>query len=117
MNYHRKPRPDVFEVLTFARSHVFVRLNSREYLVVSALEHGTSITRWQKGAADASGTRYSARAEDLGLFDGSAWNLPALVKWLAADLRCCPVCGRAVSGRKIYDRTACKQKAYRDRRV
>jgi hypothetical protein len=35
---------------------------------------------------------------------------------LVAGLRCCPVCGRAVSGRKIYDSARCKQKAYRSRK-
>ena len=117
LTIYRKPRPDVFEVAFFARTHVFVRAVAGRYLVVSALAQGVSVAFWRSDAAEATETRYSAlTAQQLGLFDGAAWDLKALVAWLGADLRCCPVCGRAVSGRKIYDRRACKQRAYRSRK-
>lgn len=108
---YRRHKPDVFEMMIFARTRVFVRIAPDEYLVVSALQMGIGVLHWCKGDPEPQSVRYYF--QPLNLFDGSAWDLEALNTWLKAH---CPICGRALSSpRKTYCSAKCRQKAYRER--
>lgn len=108
---YRRQKPDVFEMMIFARTRVFVRIVQGEYLVVTAITHGLSVMRWCKGDAEPASILYYDQG--FGLFDGNAWDVEALNAWVKAH---CPVCGLALdSKRKIYCSDKCKQKAYRER--
>lgn len=63
-----------------ARTRVFVRCAPGEYVIVSALRQGICLLHFEDGAAEASHIEYVY--QELNLFDGKAWDLPALVKWL-----------------------------------
>jgi len=76
---YRRRQPDVFEMLIFSRTRVFVRSAPGEYIIVSALQHGIGLLHFCDGAAEANRIEYVD--PDVVLFDG-AWDLPALVKWL-----------------------------------
>lgn len=81
VTFWRPQKPDVFEVMMLARRRVFVRCNDDEYLVVSALLKNTiSLTRFCMGDPEPLSITY--HDQPVGLFDGKAWDLPALIKWL-----------------------------------
>lgn len=109
--YYRRQKPDVFEMMVFARTRVFVRVAQGEYIVVSAIASGFGLLHWCKGDAEPQSVRYYD--PQPGLFDGDAWDLEALNAWLKAH---CPICGKALSSsRKTYCSATCRQKAYRER--
>lgn len=112
--HYRRPKPDPFEVMLYAQKIIFVRVNEVEYVTISALAHSMSITRWCKGDSEFTSINYTEfSAQQLGLFDGTAWNLAALVLWLKQH---CGVCWKPLtSARAIYCSGKCKQKAWRDR--
>lgn len=76
----RRQKPDVFEVLMLARRRVFVKCSEDEYLIVSALIHNLSVMRFRIGEAEPLSICYYD--PQPALFDGKAWDLPALIKWL-----------------------------------
>jgi hypothetical protein len=78
MYSHRQP--DVFELMLLARTRVFVRCAPGEYVIVSALRQGVCLLHFDDGQAEA--VRIEYMYQELNLFDGKAWDLPALVKWL-----------------------------------
>lgn len=78
--HHRPQKPDVFELMIFARTRVFVRIDDQQYWVVSALQHHLSVLTFCIGSLEPVSVRYIDDVD--GLFDGKAWNLPALVTWL-----------------------------------
>jgi len=80
VTFSRAQKPDVFEVLMFARTRVFVRCAPGRYVIVSALRQHISLLTFCDGNAEPVSIRYID--EQPGLFDGKAWNLPALVLWL-----------------------------------
>lgn len=83
MNYRRRSRPDIFQVLAIAQRHVFVRCGASEYLIVAALRNSVCLSRYNNGSREPLSIRYSDEsAERLNLFDGQSWDLPALVRWL-----------------------------------
>jgi hypothetical protein len=83
MMFQRPPKPDVFEVLMAARTRVFIRCAPGEYLMVSALRHDISLIRFCDSTSEPLRIEYvGATADQLQLFDGKAWNLSALLKWL-----------------------------------
>lgn len=83
MTFWRRQKPDVFEVMMLARRRVFVRCNDDEYLVVSALTHSLCLARFCMGDPEPLSITYREQtAEQLNLFDGKAWDLPALINWL-----------------------------------
>lgn len=111
MLFYRRQKPDVFEMMVFARTRVFVRVAQGEYLVVSAIPAGIGVLHWCKGDAEPDSIHYYE--PQPGLFDGSAWDLEALNAWINAH---CPVCGKVLdSKRKTYCSDKCRQKAYRER--
>lgn len=81
---YRRRQPDVFELMMLARTRVFVRYAPGEYVMVSALRQHISLIYFCYGQSDA--TRFEDvwldEQELLKLFDGKAWDLPALVNWL-----------------------------------
>lgn len=80
---HRRAGPDVFELMMLARTRVFVRCAPGEYVIVSALRQGICLLHFCDGEAEANRIEYLYQtADDLKIFDGKAWDLPALVKWL-----------------------------------
>lgn len=81
MTFRRRPGPDVFELMIFARTRVFVRVDDHQYQVVTALEHHLSILTFCVGNFEPVSIRY-IDDQPVGLFDGKAWDLPALIKWL-----------------------------------
>lgn len=117
LNFYHRQKPDVFEMLTYSKTHLFVSQGVGRFLIISALGKTVAVARHRAGEPEALQTTYTALpAREMGLHDGNGWNLEALAHWLKNDLRTCPVCGRAVVGRRqIYDRNSCKQKAYRER--
>lgn len=83
MTFQRPPRPDIFEMLLMARQRVFVRCGEDDYLIVSALRNSTCLMRFCKGEREVQEIRYfDQSAEQLGLFNGSAWDLAKLTTWL-----------------------------------
>jgi hypothetical protein len=83
VSFGRPQKPDVFEVLMLARRRVFVRCSDDEYLIVSALIRNVSLMRFCFDQAEPlSITYHEQTAEQLQLFDGKAWDLPALINWL-----------------------------------
>lgn len=98
-------------------THVFVSIDVGHFFIVSALAMTVCVARHEAHMPEALQMIYTDHpAREMGLHDGNGWNLEALAGWLRNDLRTCPVCGRAVVGRRrIYDRDLCKQKAYRKR--
>lgn len=98
-----------------ARRRVFVRVSDWEYLVIIALRTNVSILRWCKGDQEpAAVSTVWQPPEQLGLYDGQAWNIEQLATWISQH---CVVCWQPLVGRQ---RTYCsdkhKQKAYRERR-
>jgi hypothetical protein len=83
VNYRRR-QPDVFELMMLARTRVFVRCAPGEYVIVSALRQQICLLHFCYGQAEAGRIEYVELEEQqlLELFDGKAWDLPALVKWL-----------------------------------
>lgn len=77
---HRRPQPDGFELMMLARTRVFMRCTPGEYVIVSALRQGLCLLHFDDGQAEA--VRIEYVYQELNLFDGKAWDLPALVKWL-----------------------------------
>lgn len=118
MNYWRPKTYDVFDVMIYARRHVFVTLNNGEFLLVSALARIVEVARFTSLESDMLSSTYIERtAQELGLYDGKGWNLVKLATWLQNDMRTCPICGRAVTNKRAtYDRAKCRQAAYRKRR-
>lgn len=104
--------------MIYSRRHVFISLESGEYLLVSALSRLTEVSRFRAADGELLSSAYvESTAVALGLYDGRGWHLAKLATWLENDLRTCPVCGRAVtSKRATYDRAKCRQAAYRKRR-
>jgi len=80
VTFWRPQKPDVFEVMMLARRRVFVRCNEDEYLIVSALLHSISLMRFCMGDEQPLSITY--HDQPVGLFDGKAWDLPALIQWL-----------------------------------
>lgn len=113
MKYQRPPRPDPFEVMIHARRRVFIQANGDEYIVIVALKFCIDVQRWQ-GTELCEVVTVWRTPEDLGLFDGQAWNIPALAKWIEQH---CVVCWQPLVGKqRMYDSNRCKQKAYRSRK-
>lgn len=104
--------------MIYSRRHVFISLESGEYLLVSALTRLTEVSRFRAADGELLGSSYVERsAAELGLYDGRGWHLLKLATWLENDMRTCPICGRAVTNKRAtYDRPKCRQAAYRKRR-
>ncbi len=114
MFYQRPPKPDVFEVMLFAKQHVFVRVQDGEYLIISNLRQDVSVSRWCRGDNEPATIQYTGEdARALGLFDGDAWDIQKLARWVAGH---CVVCWKPLTGKqKLYDSHKCQQKAWRQR--
>lgn len=97
-----------------ARRRVFVRISGGdEYLVIVALKLCIDVQHWQGKELCEVQTVWGT-PESLGLFDGSAWDIAALAKWIEQH---CLVCWQPLTGRqRTYCSNRCKQKAYRSRR-
>lgn len=110
--YH--PKPDIVEILIAAKPRIFVSLNENQHAMISALRNTLCVTRFQVGSSEPIAVHYSdCTAQQLDLFDGRGWNVPALAIWIRMH---CPVCwGPLRSGRATYCSGACKQKALRAR--
>lgn len=76
----RPQKPDVFELVMLARTRVFVRCAPGEYVIVSALRQGICLLHFDDGQAEPLRIEYIY--EQLQLFNGKAWDLPALIQWL-----------------------------------
>lgn len=103
--------------MIYSRRHVFVSLESGEYLLISALTRLTEVSRFRADGELLTSAYVERSAVELGLYDGRGWHLQKLATWLENDLRTCPICGRAVTNKRaIYDQAKCRQAAYRKRR-
>jgi hypothetical protein len=103
------------DLLRHARRIIFVQRNEFEFMTITALRESVEVGWWSVGSrSPLRSHRIDKSAQDLGLFDGRAWNLTILAGWIE---RHCPVCWRPLtSKRQCYDTLACKQKAYRERK-
>lgn len=78
---YRRRQPDVFELVMLARTRVFVRCVPGEYLIVSALRQGICLVHFCDREAEPVRIDY-IDDQPVGLFDGKAWDLTALINWL-----------------------------------
>lgn len=102
------------DFLRRARQIVFYQVNTLEFLTILAQRSATEVSWWAVGMRQPLQThRITQSAEGLGLFDGRAWNLTALERWVR---RHCRVCwGTLQSDRQTYCSNKCRQSAYRKR--
>jgi hypothetical protein len=81
MQYRHEP--DVFELMILARTRVFVSCGEDRYIVVSALARCLCLIHFCNGSSEPLRFEYlDQTAQQLQLFDGKAWDLPALANWL-----------------------------------
>lgn len=113
MYERRVPKPDPFEIMAYARRRVFVSISSTEYVVVIALKQTVAILRSVGNKLQGVETVWQT-AQSLGLFNGLAWDIAALAKWVKQH---CVVCWQLLGGKqRMYCSRKCNQKAYRERR-